>query len=66
MFKSKELVGISLKKTSPGKDARWEEYNVEALTLDEIDLIASDLHRRWDYSPLIKQVKSKKQPSSLF
>ena len=37
MFKSKELVGISLKKTSPGKDARWEEYNVEALTLDEID-----------------------------
>ena len=36
MYKSKELVGISLKKTS-GKEALWEEYNIEALTLNEID-----------------------------
>ena len=36
MFKSKELVGISLKKTS-GKEALWEEYNIEQLTLNEVD-----------------------------
>ena len=36
MYKSKELVGISLKKTS-GKEAKWEEYNIEALTLNEIN-----------------------------
>ena len=36
MYKANELVGISLKKTS-GPDARWEEYNIEALTLDEVD-----------------------------
>jgi len=36
MYKSKELVGISLKKTS-GSEAKWEEYNIEALTLDEVD-----------------------------
>ena len=36
MYKAKELVGISLKKTS-GPEARWEEYNIEALTLDEVD-----------------------------
>ena len=36
MYKSKELVGISLKKTS-GKEAKWEEYNIEALTLNEVN-----------------------------
>ena len=36
MYKANHLVGISLKKTS-GKEAKWEEYNLEALTLDEID-----------------------------
>ena len=36
MYKAKELVGISLKKTS-GPEALWEEYNIEALTLDEVD-----------------------------
>ena len=36
MYKAKELVGISLKKTS-GKEAKWEEYNIEALTLNEIN-----------------------------
>ena len=36
MYKSKELIGISLKKTS-GQQALWEEYNIEALTLKEID-----------------------------
>ena len=36
MYKSKELVGISLKKTS-GKEALWEEYNIEQLTLNEIN-----------------------------
>ncbi len=36
MYKSKELIGISLKKTS-GHEALWEEYNIEALTLKEID-----------------------------
>ena len=30
------MVGISLKKTS-GKDAKWEEYNIEALTLKEVN-----------------------------
>ena len=36
MYKSKELVGISLKKTS-GKEAKWEEYNIEALTLNDVN-----------------------------
>ena len=36
MYKSKELVGISLKKTS-GKEALWEEYNIEQLTLNEVN-----------------------------
>jgi len=36
MYKSKELVGVSLKKTS-GKQAKWEEYNIDALTLSEIN-----------------------------
>ena len=36
MYKAKELVGISLKKTS-GKEAKWEEYNIEALTLKEVN-----------------------------
>ena len=37
MFKAKVLVGISLKKTSPGQPAKWEEYNVEQITMEEID-----------------------------
>ncbi len=36
MYKAKELVGISLKKVS-GREAKWEEYNIEALTLSEIN-----------------------------
>ena len=36
MYKAKELVGISLKKTS-GKEAKWEEYNIDALTLEEVN-----------------------------
>ena len=36
MYKSRTLVGISLKKIS-GKEAKWEEYNIEKLSLDEID-----------------------------
>ena len=36
MYKAKELVGVSLKKVS-GKEAKWEEYNIEALTLNEIN-----------------------------
>jgi len=36
MYKNKELIGISLKKTS-GKEALWEEYNIDALTLKQID-----------------------------
>ena len=33
-FKNRKLVGVSLKLIS-GKDAKWKEYNVEDLTLDE-------------------------------
>jgi len=36
MYKSKELIGISLKKTS-GAEALWEEYNIEQLTLNEVN-----------------------------
>ena len=36
MYKAKELIGISLKKTS-GTTAQWEEYNIEKMTLDEVD-----------------------------
>jgi hypothetical protein len=36
MYKSKELMGISLKKTS-GAEALWEEYNIEQLTLNEVN-----------------------------
>ena len=36
LYKSRKLVGISLKKIS-GKEAKWEEYNIDKLTLDEID-----------------------------
>ena len=36
MYKANELVGISLKKTS-GNVAKWEEFNIEKLTLSEID-----------------------------
>ena len=36
MYKADELIGISLKKTS-GKVAYWEEYNIDALTLEEVN-----------------------------
>ena len=36
MYKEDELIGISLKKTS-GPEAYWEEYNIDALTLEEVD-----------------------------
>lgn len=36
MYKAGELMGVSLKKTS-GAKANWEEYNLEALRLDEVD-----------------------------
>ena len=36
MYKNREVVGISLKKIS-GKEAKWEEYNIEKMTLDEVD-----------------------------
>ena len=36
MYKADELIGISLKKTS-GKEALWEEYNIDELTLEEVD-----------------------------
>lgn len=36
LYKSRKLVGISLKKIS-GKEAKWEEYNIEKMTLSEID-----------------------------
>ena len=36
LFKDRKVVGISLKKIS-GKEAKWEEYNVDKLTLEEID-----------------------------
>ena len=42
------------------------ENNYPKLTLDEIDLIASDLHKRWDYAPLIKQVKSKVEETAYY
>jgi len=35
LYKERKIVGISLKKVS-GKEAKWEEYNLEQLTLDEI------------------------------
>ena len=36
MYKEKKLVGISLKKIS-GKTAKYEEYNIDDLTLNDID-----------------------------
>lgn len=36
LYKERKLVGISLKKVS-GQQAKFEEYNVSELTLDEID-----------------------------
>ena len=36
MYKKRILVGVSLKKVS-GKQAKWEEFNVKELTLDEKD-----------------------------
>jgi hypothetical protein len=36
LYKERKLVGISLKKVS-GQQAKFEEYNVKQLTLDEID-----------------------------
>ena len=36
MYKEKKLVGISLKKIS-GKTAKYEEYNIDKLTLSDVD-----------------------------
>lgn len=36
LYQERKLVGVSLKKVS-GKQAKWEEFNVKELTLDEID-----------------------------
>lgn len=36
LYKERKLVGISLKKVS-GQQAKFEEYNIEQLTLEEID-----------------------------
>lgn len=36
LYKERKLVGVSLKKVS-GSQAKWEEFNVDQLTLDEID-----------------------------
>jgi hypothetical protein len=36
LYKERRLVGVSLKKVS-GSQAKWEEFNVKELTLDEID-----------------------------
>ena len=37
------------------------EIHYPKLSLEEIDLIASDIHRRWDYTLLESQVKEKLQ-----
>ena len=36
MYQQRKLVGVSLKKVS-GQQAKWEEFNIKELTLDEID-----------------------------
>ena len=36
LYKDRKLVGVSLKKVS-GNQAKWEEFNVKELTLDELD-----------------------------
>lgn len=36
LYKERKLVGVSLKKVS-GAQAKWEEFNVKELTLDEMD-----------------------------
>lgn len=36
LYKERRLVGVSLKKVS-GKQAKWEEFNVKELTLEEMD-----------------------------
>lgn len=36
LYKERKLVGVSLKKVS-GSQAKWEEFNVKELTLDEMD-----------------------------
>lgn len=36
LYKERKLVGVSLKKVS-GKQAKWEEFNVKELTLEEMD-----------------------------
>ena len=54
MYKSGELMGVSLKKTS-GAKANWEEYNLEALRLDEVDdykykkrdMFMNVSHKKW-------------------
>ena len=42
------------------------EIHYPKLSLEEIDLIASDIHRRWDYSPLESQVKEKIEETAFY
>ena len=42
------------------------EIHYPKLSLEEIDLIASDIHRRWDYSPLESQVKEKIEETAYY
>ena len=42
------------------------EIHYPKLSLEEIDLIASDIHRRWDYTPLESQVKEKIEETAFY
>ena len=42
------------------------EIHYPKLSLEEIDLIASDIHRRWDYTLLESQVKEKIEETAFY
>ena len=42
------------------------EIHYPKLSLEEIDLIASDIHRRWDYTLLESQVKEKIEETAYY
>ena len=42
------------------------EIHYPKLTIEEIDLIASDIHRRWDYTLLESQVKEKIEETAFY
>ena len=42
------------------------EIHYPKLSLEEIDLIASDIHRRWDYTPLKSQVREKIEETAYY